>query len=281
MRIHSLRGGVAAALMMFLLAFGVGVAQAAKNTIVFATPPTQSVAQTIKLYGPIADYLSKVTGKKVVLATPDSFLQYTNEMRADKYDMVFDGPHFAGWRIDKENQTALARVPGAIRFVVAVRTDAGVHKVNDLAGKKVCSFASPNLLTMGFLDLFPNPARLPIMVKAESPPAALKCLRSSEAPAAVMRDLFWNKIKKTKPAMLKGLALIYASKTPWPGRTFTISKDIDEATRNKIKAALLSDQGAAAAKSVLASFRAKHFIPAKDADYKGLGKLLKPVWGFY
>jgi len=278
MRIHGLHGCTAALLVTCLTMFGSGAAYAAKDKIVFATPPTQTLQQTIKLYGPIADYLSKATGKKVVLATPDTFLKYTNDMRANKYDLVFDGPHFSGWRIDKEGQTALVRVPGAIRFVVVVRDDAGVRKVGDLAGKKVCSFASPNLLTMGFLDLFPNPARLPIMVKAESPPAALKCVRSDEAPAAVMRDIFWN---KRKPAQKKGLTEIYASKVPWPGRTFTISKEVGQDTRDKIKAALLSDQGALAAKNVLASFRAKHFIPAKDEDYKGLGKLLKPVWGFY
>lgn len=267
-----------AGLLACLASFGAGLAQAADEPIVFATPPTQTVEQTTKMYGPIVDFLSQVTGRAVMLATPDSFLAYTNNMRAGKYDLLFDGPHFVGWRIERLRHTALARLPGEIRFVVVVRDDAGIDKITDLAGKKVCAFASPNLLTLGFLDLFPNPARIPAMSNVKTAKAALQCVQHGEAQAAVFRDVFWN---KRQPAERHGLHEIYHSKQPWPHRTFTIAKDADPALRAKIKAALLSDAGTRAARKVLARYRAKHFIPAKDEDYRGLGKLLTPVWGFY
>jgi ABC-type phosphate/phosphonate transport system substrate-binding protein len=250
----------------------------AANEIIFSTAPTQPPAQTMKMYGPLANYLSKATGKKVVLEPARMFLQYTNNMRAGHYDLLFDGPHFVGWRMSHLGDKVVAKLPGSIVFLVVTRNDSGVKKIDDLAGKKVCSFASPNLLTLGFLDLFPDPARLPVMVKAKTFMGALKCVKSGHGVAAVMRDKFWY---KRTPAQKKGLRLLYVSKTPFPHRAFSVSDKVDPATREKIKQALLSPEGTKMALTILRSFHVKHFVPAPPAEYKGMGRLLKPVWGFY
>ncbi|MEJ2345948.1 MAG: phosphate/phosphite/phosphonate ABC transporter substrate-binding protein [Gammaproteobacteria bacterium] len=253
------------------------VPAAAKDTIVFSTAPTQPPAQTRQQYQPLADYLSKVTGKKIVLEPARSFLEYTNAMRAGKYDLLFDGPQFVGWRMKHLGHHVLAKLPGSIVFVVVVRDDAGVAHVADLAGKQVCSFASPNLLTLGFLDLFPNPAQLPLMVRSPTFMGALQCVKSGHGVAAVMRQKFWD---KRTPEQKKGLRLLYTSNTPYPHRAFSISDDVDAATRDKIKAALLSDAGTNAGAPILKRFRVKRFVAAPAKEYQGMGRLLKPVWGF-
>lgn len=249
----------------------------AKDEIVFSTAPTQSPAVTVKLFQPLVDYLSKASGAKIVLKPAKTFLEYTNDMRAGKYDMLFDGPQFVGWRMQRLNHTVLAKLPGSIVFVVIMRNDEDVSKVADLAGKKVCSFASPNLLTLGFLDMFPNPARLPIMVKATSFMDTLKCVKSKRGVAAIMRDKFWD---KRTAEQKKGLHLMYTSKTPFPHRAVSITTDVDAKIREKLRAALLSDQAAKIAQPILSRFRVKRFVPATDAEYKNMGRLLKPVWGF-
>jgi ABC-type phosphate/phosphonate transport system substrate-binding protein len=265
-------------MLLVMVLFSTVSSAASKDEIIFTTAPTQPPEQTLKVYGPIAAWLSKETGKKVVLEPAKTFLEYTNRMRKGDYDLIFDGPQFVGWRMEELNHTTLAKLPGAIVFVVAVREDDHIRNVEDLAGKKVCSFSSPNLLTLGFLDLFPSAARQPVMVKAETFKGALDCLRNGRGVAAVMRDKFWEK----RPAEQKqGLRLLYTSNTPYPHRAFSINKEVDAETRGKITSALLSDDGAKIAQNLLKRFRVDHFVLARDAEYRGMGRLLKPVWGFY
>lgn len=244
---------------------------------IFATAPTQTPEKTIQMYQPIVDLLSKVTGHKITLVTSKNFLEYTHGLRKDKYDIVFDGPHFVGWRMKNLNHKVVAKLPGELRFSVIENDTSGVKDVKRLAGLKVCSLASPNLLTLGFLDLFNNPASQPIIVSVPSFKAALDCARKGEADVAIMRDKFWAKLPDEQK---KGLHLLYTSDTAFPHRAFSVSERVDAKAVEKIQQALTSEEGATAGKAVLESFKSKKFLPASAAEYEGLGRLMNPVWGF-
>ena len=57
----------------------------------------------------------------------------------------------------------------------------------------------------------------------------------------------------------------------------------DEATRRKLREALVATSDTEIAERVLASIGGakKGFVPATDAEYRGLERLLRPVWGFH
>ena len=247
-----------------------------KNVIIFATAPTQTPSATIKQYEPLVNYLSKAAGKKIVIKTTSSFLEYTNEMRKGDYDMLFDGPQFVAWRMERLGDKVLARIPGDIRYVVVVKDGLSINKLDDLVGQRVCSFASPNLLTLGFLNKFPNPARQPVIIPVRSFKGAMTCIRAGRGVAVVLRDKFSAKQNH------KGLTELYAAKHAYPNRTFTISGKFSKETRDKLTAALLSPEAQKLAAPILKPLNVKKIIPANPADYtSNLAKLLKPVWGFY
>jgi len=81
------------------------------NTLVLSAPPRGTLAEETQSYQPIADFLSKVTGKKVVYEHSDNWLTYTSKMTKGKYDIVFDGPHFNGWRMERLQHTPLVKLP--------------------------------------------------------------------------------------------------------------------------------------------------------------------------
>jgi len=89
---------------------------AASDELVFSTPPTQSVAVTKKNYQPLVDYISGVIHQKIVLKPAKNFREYTKNIRENKYDMIFDGPHFINWRIRKQNHVVVAKQPGELHF---------------------------------------------------------------------------------------------------------------------------------------------------------------------
>ena len=98
--------------------------------IVFSAPPREPYEVGREIYQPIVEYLSRVTGKRVVYRQPGNWLTYQTEMLKGGYDLVFDGPHFNSWRMAHQQHNALVRYADDHIFAVIVRKD-NVH-INDL-----------------------------------------------------------------------------------------------------------------------------------------------------
>ena len=268
------------AMRIYLLALLLGTAQshaANEDTIVFSTAPTHSTEVTMKLYTPLVSFLTRVTGKKVVIEPASNFIEYSVRMRQGDYDMLFDGPHLVGWRMAELGHIPIARLPGTIKIVVVAREDSTVATMQDLetGRNKVCAFASPNMLTMAFLSYYPHPARQPTLLRAQGFKELEQCMRSERGDVAVLRDKLWNKMDQT------GLKLVAAPERGYPERTFTISDKLDKDLRRRIAEAVMSEEGQKALQGVLKQFKKNELIKANPDDYVGLGSLLNMVWGFH
>jgi ABC-type phosphate/phosphonate transport system substrate-binding protein len=248
------------------------------NDIIFSTAPTQSPELTLQNYQPLAEYLSRVTGKHVLVKPAKNFQEYSANMRNGTYDMLFDGPHFISYRLLKKNHILIAKLPGELRFAIVARKDANIKKLHDLIGKRVCSPSLPHLGTLTFLDLFPNPVRQPEMQPVQSFKEALACIKNGTAQAAVFRDKFWNKKVKDKSKF----KVVHVTKHKLPERGITISSKVDKTTREKITKALTTPEAAIYLEKAFSTIGGKSkFIHADKNDYENLDELLKVVWGFH
>lgn len=261
------KGGLAVLLACLALA-----AQA--KPLLMSTAPTQSVEEARALYEPIARYLSQATGQEIVFEPVSNYMRYNRMMQDDGFDLLFDGPHFVGWRMEKFGHKPLVRFPGEIRIVVAVKEEGPKELAGLDMGQKVCAFASPNMLTMAFLKYFPNPSRQPHLLRVQNFPEVMKCLREGEGEAAIFRDKIWAKMEQT------GLRLLQVPEHGYPERTLTVSSRVDAAMADRVRQALLSDEGTKVAEKLLTRFKKKSFVRADPGQYQGLDRLLAPVWGF-
>jgi len=249
----------------------------ASDTLVFSTAPTQSPEMTRQLYQPLVDYLSKETNREIVLKPAKNFLEYSHAMQKGEYDIIFDGPHFVGWRIAKHKHKVVAKLPGSIRLAVVSRDDARIADYKGLAGKKVCAFSSPNLLSLAFMELYPRPGSQPILVKVNSFKGAMECVHNGDGVASVMREKYWEVLSFKQK---QGLQLIYTTNKAFPHRAFSVGDRVDDKTRKAIVKALISEGVIASGDGILQRFRSKKFTAAQSSEYVGLEALLKPVWGY-
>ena len=74
------------------------VSTAFARNLILSAPPRETAEAGMKIYGPIAQHLSKLLGVIVTYKHPGNWMTYQHEMRDDKYDIIFDGPHFISWR---------------------------------------------------------------------------------------------------------------------------------------------------------------------------------------
>jgi len=262
---------------LFILFFS-GI-QVSLAELILSAPPREDAQTGEEQYGPIALYLGKILGEEVVYKHPSGWSDYADDMRAGKYDIVFDEPHYAAWRMAHVQHVPTVRLKGTLDFVVVSKSeDKKIKSMRSLLGKPICGLASPDLGTVTAFALYNNPVIHPEIrtVNGNMGDVIQAFLNGTEScRAAVVSDVIYNLLPQDQKNRLK----VIATSTPVPNQTITVSARIKKIDREKIEQALISNEGAAAAEQLLKRFSNadKHFIPAKSEEYKGLETLLEGV----
>jgi ABC-type phosphate/phosphonate transport system substrate-binding protein len=245
---------------------------------IFSAPPRESVEEGNKIYGPVAEYLSQVTGKKIVYKHPGSWGVYQGAMQHGGYDLVFDGPHFNGWRVSKIQHNMLVKVPGDHTFVALVKKEnARIQEIKQLAGYTVCAHAPPNLGTLTLLEQFTNPARQPIILSTDGWKNIYDGLMAGKCAAAVVPlaklEQFEKNGAKTR--------VVFRAK-PLPDNAFSAGPRLNTEDQAKIVQALLSAEGNSATEAMRQKYAAgKAFTQTTNEEYANLGEFLRNEWGYY
>jgi ABC-type phosphate/phosphonate transport system substrate-binding protein len=249
-----------------------------EDVLVLSAPPRDGAEGGIKRFGPIADYLSEKLGRKVVYRHPRTWGGYQSDMQVGVYDIVFDGPHFISWRIEKQHHNVLVKLPGALKVVGFVRADnKRVKKVGQLAGLSICAHAPPNLGMLSVQNEFNNPSRQPVFITKEGFGAIYQGVIEGKCAAGIVPKK--NLLQKDPRG--EQTRIVYEH-SPFPQQAFTAGPRLSDEEQNKIVAALMAPE----AEAVLTEFRQAYafngsFVPAKNAEYDDFGVYLKPVQGFY
>jgi len=262
-------------LIFFFVVFK-GVVLAEAPPLIFSTPPTQSPEITLKNYQPLVDYISQGINRKIILEPAESFQEYTKKMRAGRYDMVFDGPHFINWRMHNQQHVVVARQPGELHFAIIVKDDSRYSKLRDIWTLPVCSPSVPHLGTLTLLELYSNPIREPVIVPVQSFKKGLECLREGRGIAALVRDKYWF-----KKADQSGLRVLYITKRKMPARGLTVNNRVSKKSQKIITQMLTSEKGRRFSEKAFSTIGGGKFVTAKAADFRNLDETLKMVWGFH
>jgi ABC-type phosphate/phosphonate transport system substrate-binding protein len=249
-----------------------------EDALVLSAPPRENAEEGATRFGPIADYLSQTLGRKVVYRHPGTWGGYQSDMQRGNYDLVFDGPHFVSWRIEKLRHNVLVKLPGEFLYVGFVRADnTRIKDIEQIAGQPVCVHAPPNLGTLMLLSAFDNPSRQPSIVITHGYDGIYKGVLEGKCVAGMLPKNHLQKYDKDG----KQTRVVYEHRTA-PEQAFTAGPRFSASERAKMVNALI----APGAETALASFRETYafagwFVPANNEEYAGLGAYLKPVQGFY
>ncbi|VAW98132.1 hypothetical protein MNBD_GAMMA21-2598 [hydrothermal vent metagenome] len=260
--------------VVFLLLFQGAMAK----DLVLTAPPREKPEAGQKLYGPIAIHLSKLLGQKVVYEHPKNWLNYQHAMRNDKFDIVFDGPHFISWRMAHLGHDVLVKLPGKLGFfLVAGKDDNEILRTKDLVGKKICGISPPNLSTLSVIAAYPNPVQQPVIKGIKGGMRAVeKAYLSGVCRAAVFRDAFFK--KKLEASTREKVKIIYRS-NPLPNQGISASKRLTDRQKSLIVQSFTQGDGIKVSNGLLRRFggKAKKFKKATTSEYLGHNLLLEGV----
>lgn len=248
------------------------------DVLVLSAPPRDSVEEGAKRFGPMADYLSQVLGRKVVYKHPGTWGGYQSDLQRGAYDLVFDGPHFVSWRIEKQHHNVLVKLPGDFLYVGFVRKEnKQVQDIQQLAGQPVCVHAPPNLGTLMLLSAFDNPSRQPVIVITEGYDKIYEGVIAGKCVAGML-----PKVHLLKHDLNGQYMRVIYSHRPYPEQALTAGARLSPKEQTRISSALMTP----GAEAALVNFREAYafggwFVPASNEEYAGLSAYLKPVQGFY
>jgi ABC-type phosphate/phosphonate transport system substrate-binding protein len=248
------------------------------SELIFSAPPREPAEVAKELYEPIAAYLSKAIGKKVTFRYPGSWGVYQGTMQKGGYDLVFDGPHFNGWRMAKLQHNILVKIPNDFTFVtVTKRENDKITNIKQLAGLTVCAHAPPNLGTLTLLSQFDNPARQPVLISTDGWDNIYKGMVAGLCVAAVMPTKTLEKLDKSGAAT----KIIHKAKS-LPNNALSASPRVSPEDQEKIARALVSSEASGPTEKFRQAYNVgKGFVPANKQEFVGLGELLKNEWGYY
>jgi hypothetical protein len=243
---------------------------------VFSAPPRESAQVAAEIYGPIAEYLSRVTGKQVVFRHSSNWIAYQTEMRRGDYDLVFDGPHFNSWRASHMQHNILVKAPGEHSFVVAVKRDNKVTELKQLTGRAICGMSPPNLGTLTVLKEFDNPMRQPIIQNTEGWDTVYAHLQAGRCAAAILPT--GNLAKYDGGG---GSTRVIFKARSFPSQAFSAGPRVAAADQAAIVRALTSPEARAATLRLRDAYALNGDLqPASKDEYVGVAGILKDSWGY-
>ena len=248
-----------------------------REALVFSAPPDETEAEAMRIYRPIAEYLTRVIGKKIVFHYPKDWLAYQKEMQQGGYDLVFDGPHLNSWRISNLQHHTLVKLADEYAFVVVVRKEDKITNLKQLAGLKICGVTPPDFGTLAVLGQFDNPARQPVIVntlgstKVYEGVAIEKQCNAGILPVASLKRFHDGE---------NLLRAIYMTQ-PIANQAFSAGPRISRDDQARIAAALVSPEASRVVSRLMAAYGAdKGLAYASKEDYAGLDVYLKDTWGY-
>jgi len=259
---------------------GIVLCNIVQAELIFSAPPRETPDMGRQTYGAFARYLEHVLGEEVTYEHPGGWMQYASNMRNGKYDIVFDGPHFAAWRIKHIKHVAVARLPGQLIFyVIARRHDKRLKSIRSLRAVRFCGLASPNLGTVTIYSYFENSPIYPEIYEVKGGfKGVYQAFKEGLCRAAIIRDNIYKSLDKKDK---KDIKIIFTSQ-PLPNQTLTVTEELFARTKN-LSSKMIVKASNKAALNIFSRFskKAKYFQQPEANAYDILGELLESgVWGW-
>lgn len=252
------------------------ILKAEPGDIVFVIQPILSEEQTKRAFQPLADYLSKASGKRVVIRTLPNFLAYWEVVRQDSgFHLVLDAAHFTDYRVKKLGFKVLAKLPDTVSYSLIVGSGALVIDPVELVGKTVATTGAPSIGAARLNAMYPNPVRQPIIVDSGTAEEGLEMVIKNKTQAAIVP----TPLVSQRMAQGGGISVVTTTE-PLPHIAFSASPKLDDATREKIRNALVNATKTEDGRKMLKDVNFERFDPATDQVYTGQGNILKEYWGY-
>lgn len=266
-------------LLIFLCACGEVFAQASLKEIRISAIPDENPQEMLRIYQPFADYLSKEIGIPVKFIPVVDYAATVEGLAANRLDMVWYGGFTSVQAIRQAKgatRIVMRREDGEFKSEFITRKDTAIHALKDLKGKTF-SFGSVSSTSGHLMPRY-------FLLKAGIVPerdfskfgfsgahdATAAWVEAGRVDAGAVNFLVWEKLVQNKKVDTNKVVVFWTT-PPYVDYVWTVRGGLDKGVVDKIKKAFLKlDYNKPEDKKLLDLHRTKKYIPANDADWKGI-----------
>ncbi len=261
---------------------------AARKTLLIGLIPEQNIFKQIERYEPLAAYLSRKTGTKIMLKILPRYGNIIDNFKSGGMDGAFFGSFTYALAHAKLGVEVLAR-PVALdntstyHGLIFVRKDSGIKSFRQMKGKRFAYVDKAT--TAGYL--FPQEyfhhhgiskcgEYLKECYFTGTHEDAVEDVLNKKADIGAAKNTIFYRLAKSDPRILEELVVL-ARSLDVPENGIALRKDIDESLRNRLKEALLNMHQEPDGKRVLEQFGAQKFIETTNQDYAAVVRYAKDI----
>jgi phosphonate transport system substrate-binding protein len=263
-----------------LLALSAMSAAQAQTTLRVTTIPEEAATEQVRKFTPLAEYLEKQLGMKVVFTPVTDYPAAVESMVNKKVDLVwFGGFTYVQAKLRSGDKVVpLAQREEDTRFqsVFIAKTDSGIKTLADMKGKQIsfgsASSTSGHAMPRGVLvQAGINPEKdFKRIAYSGAHDATIASVVSGKVDAAALDITVWKKFVAENKVDTKAVNVFFTTPTFF-NYNWSVHADMPVALQNKIKAALLALNPANPEHAeILRLNRATRYIETKPENYKEL-----------
>jgi phosphonate transport system substrate-binding protein len=249
---------------------------AEKGPLIFGVHPFMKPTEILTKFKPVTEFMSKELNREIQIVVGKSYEDIAERYQKGEVDFGFMGPSLYALESEKGLVSPLARIvvdgKGTFQGVIIVKEDSPVKKISDLRGDSF-AFGDPESTLSHYMPhymLIEQGIKLKDLSKyafvGNHDNVAINVLQGNFVAGGLKPDVARKYLDKG----LKELAI----SEPVPEHLFVAGLKLDEATRQKITAALLKAD-VELLKPINKSITGME--TAKREDYAGLRKLMVEV----
>ncbi|WP_407067435.1 putative selenate ABC transporter substrate-binding protein [Limnohabitans sp.] len=268
--------------LMGLLALSAAFSSAAQaqTTLRVTTIPEEAATEQVRKFTPLANYLEKQLGMKVVFTPVTDYPAAVESMVNKKVDLVwFGGFTYVQAKLrsgDKVVPLAQREEDTKFQSVFIAKTDSGIKSLVDMKGKQIsfgsASSTSGHAMPRGVLvQAGINPEKdFKRIAYSGAHDATIASVVSGKVDAAALDITVWKKFVAENKVDTKAVNVFFTTPTYF-NYNWSVHADMPVALQNKIKAALLALNPANPEHAeILRLNRATRYIETKPENYKEL-----------
>jgi phosphonate transport system substrate-binding protein len=263
-----------------LLALSAISAAQAQTTLRVTTIPEEAATEQVRKFTPLANYLEKQLGMKVVFTPVTDYPAAVESMVNKKVELVwFGGFTYVQAKLrsgDKVVPLAQREEDTKFQSVFIAKTDSGIKTLNDMKGKQVsfgsASSTSGHAMPRGVLvQAGINPEKdFKRIAYSGAHDATIASVVSGKVDAAALDITVWKKFVAENKVDTQAVNVFFTT-APYFNYNWSVHADMPLALQNRIKAALLGLNPANPEHAeILRLNRATRYIETKPENYKEL-----------
>ena len=273
--------------LVFLFGIITGAWAQSDAPLIMGVFPRVSALETNRMFQPLAQYLSEVTGQKVVLETAKDFESFWKGVTEKRYDLVhYNQYHYVKSHKEQGYVAIVKNVEqgkATLGAALLVRADSNIHSIADLKGRKIifggdrsamqAYVITTYLLRKGGLKKGDYEEEF-----AKNPPNAVLAAYFKQADAAGAGDHVLDIPSIGKQIDVKKMRYL-ARGEQLPHLPWAVKGDMPPALRLKIQQAMVNVSKQESTRAMLKGMSYDGFVPASDAEYDKHRQIIKEVLG--